>query len=112
MEELFQQVANTQLEDERVFDDCDEIRNKIAAFIQRDGVSTAKFAQAIGITPPPINRFLSKKGWNEGGSSAGIYYFLRGIRAHETHVWDEMRTLTFSRLYGQEGPRTYDRKYL
>jgi transposase len=56
-----------------VYDDCDVIRTKIASFLQTEQVSMTKFASALNITITPINRFLARKGWNEG-CSTDVYY--------------------------------------
>jgi hypothetical protein len=38
-------------EDLSVYDDCDEVRTKIAVFIQQIGMNTSKFSKIMGVTP-------------------------------------------------------------
>lgn len=61
------------LEDDKVYDDCDEIRGKISRFVQTSGVSLSKFATVVDANPQTVNKFLAKKGYNLGASSK-VYY--------------------------------------
>lgn len=66
IDKMLTDVMEVQLADERVFDHCDEVRTKIGGFLHSEGVSMARFAKALDITPLPINRFMSRKGFNQG----------------------------------------------
>lgn len=46
-------------EDLPVYDDCDEVRSKIAQYFHKDGVSQSAFAKAIDLTPRKIFIFTN-----------------------------------------------------
>ncbi len=64
---LIEQVHKVELPDnDKVYDDCDEIRRKISVFVEEEAFSITKFAFAIRTTPSVVNRFLSRKGKDQG----------------------------------------------
>eukprot|EP01034_Spumella_vulgaris_P032218 gene32218-39785_t len=67
-------------EDTPVFDDCDEVRTKIAVYIQQPGMNNSKFSKLMGVTPATVSTFLSKKGYNQG---AGTVIYPRAYRFFE-----------------------------
>ncbi len=83
-EALLKSIAEVPLENHRVFDDCDDIRAKIATFVHNTGtVSMAKFADAVDATPRSVNLFMAKKGYNEGAGSKiyiNSYIFFEKLR--------------------------------
>jgi hypothetical protein len=94
VEELISTIEKTPLSDNRVMDDCDTVRTHIAQFLQKENVSMKRFSEAIGITPPPINKFLSKKGWSEGAGSEvypAAYCFLERYRLYKQEPISEKR---------------------
>jgi hypothetical protein len=94
VEELISEIEKTPLSDNRVMDDCDTVRTHIAQFLQKENVSMKRFSEAIGITPPPINKFLSKKGWSEGAGSEvypAAYRFLEKYRLYKQEPISEKR---------------------
>eukprot|EP01031_Cornospumella_fuschlensis_P033561 gene33561-40600_t len=64
--ELVSLVQQTPLSDSGVYDDCDEIRRKIAVITQSNCISKGDFYDAIGVQAAQISKFLAKKGANEG----------------------------------------------
>ncbi len=76
-----------QLADKLVFDDCDDIRTKIVTLIKSPNgiLSMTKFAEAIDASPQTVNKFLAKKGYNEG---AGSIVYERAYHLFEKYrVW-------------------------
>ncbi len=59
--------------DDSVYDDCDEVRAKISAFVQSDNMNMAKFAAALGVTPRAVTQFVAKRGHDKGAGST-VYY--------------------------------------
>jgi hypothetical protein len=84
VDELLQTIANVPLDDMRVFDDCDDVRAKIATYVHgTKTVSMAKFAEAVDATPRAVTMFMAKKGWNEGAGSkiyVNSYRFFEKLR--------------------------------
>jgi hypothetical protein len=68
IDQLIDQVNSTNLtaDQERVYDDCDEIRRKISVFVDEEAGSITKFSFAIRTTPAVVNRFLARKGKDQG----------------------------------------------
>jgi hypothetical protein len=68
IDQLIDQVNATNLtaDQERVYDDCDEIRRKISVFVDEEAGSITKFSFAIRTTPAVVNRFLARKGKDQG----------------------------------------------
>lgn len=61
-----QGAGSLEYDDQKVFDDCDEVRRKMAVITQSGLLSMSGLAGLIGNTPLVLNRFLEKKGHNEG----------------------------------------------
>ena len=71
------------LDDERVFDSCDEVRTKILQFLDAEKVSKAAFARALDVTAPPVTNFLDKTGKRAGAGShvyPAAYRFFERLR--------------------------------
>jgi hypothetical protein len=83
-DEILHNIANVPLHDMRVFDDCDDVRAKIATYVHgTKTVSMAKFAEAVDATPRAVTMFMAKKGWNEGAGSkiyVNSYRFFEKLR--------------------------------
>ncbi len=87
-DQLVQDLSNIQIHESGVFDDCDDIRTKLVTLIKDSSggnnlMTMTKFAEVIGVTPSAINKFLAKKGFNEGAGSIvyeNSYYFFEKYR--------------------------------
>jgi len=64
--ETAQQVFTLRLDNYNVYDDCDEIRHKLALLIQSPGMNQTKVCKFLGCTGNSFNAFLIKKGSDQG----------------------------------------------
>ena len=61
-------ITAINLEDQHVYDDCDEIRFKIHSFILEQYLTLTRFAKIINISHQPVAKFMALSGWNKGNS--------------------------------------------
>jgi hypothetical protein len=80
------------------FNDCDQVRAGIKQFLKehQGGISLKRFAQAIGLTAPPVKKFLEKKG-PKAGLESDVYQaahrFLEVHRVYQSDKQDELDRL-------------------
>eukprot|EP00455_Lapot_gusevi_P026630 TRINITY_DN2808_c0_g1_i2.p1 TRINITY_DN2808_c0_g1~~TRINITY_DN2808_c0_g1_i2.p1 ORF type:complete len:266 (+),score=75.02 TRINITY_DN2808_c0_g1_i2:76-873(+) len=80
--EILQKLAAHPVsEDDPVFDDCDEVRAKILAFMQSKPMTQKVFCEQLGITPASLNKFLAENGPTNG---AGLKAYPAGYRFFES----------------------------
>jgi len=65
-DETIQKIQEIVLESENVYDDCDEVRRKLSLLIQSPGMTQTRACKLIDCNSNALNKFLSKKGSNEG----------------------------------------------
>jgi hypothetical protein len=63
---VIEAIQAIRLPDENVYDDCDEIRRKISLLIQAPSMTQTRVCKLIGCNTNAVNKFLAKKGYNEG----------------------------------------------
>jgi hypothetical protein len=63
---VIESIRAVELSDNKVYDDCDEIRRKLSVLIQTPKMTQSRVCKLIGCNSNAVNRYLSKKGHNEG----------------------------------------------
>jgi len=96
-----------------VYDNCDEIRRKVKAYLREPGVTQAGFLREIAktyldgrkIQSKVLNDFLTKKGPGAGNRSA-VYYssyvFFEKIRVRDDKPKSKHR-MDMERIYAEDG---------
>jgi len=83
-DEIVSQILDVELEDENVYDNCDEVRRKLSVLIQSPGMTQTRVCnKLIECNSNALNKFLSKKGWNQGAGSdvyENAYLFFEKVR--------------------------------
>lgn len=84
VEEFLAKIQAVELEDERVFDDCDEVRKKSLEFIAANGITKAAWLRAIGnVNSNTWGPFVGRQGPRQGAGSSAYrlaYLFLERFR--------------------------------
>lgn len=65
-EPALEKIRNIELPDDRVFDDCDEVRSKINALLNTTGMNPSRVSKFLGVTNSSLKTFMEKKGYNIG----------------------------------------------
>jgi len=83
LENIFTQIESVDIEDEAVYDDCNEVRRKIRNWLAEVGANQSQLPKHLGVQYKQVYDFLARKGPADGAGTVVYplaYLFFERVR--------------------------------